>query len=325
MTPQHFIAKWQKANLSERAACQEHFLDLCALIDHPTPAQDDPHGTRFTFEAGAAKLDGKQGWADVWKRGFFAWEYKGKHANLDKAYQQLLQYRESLQNPPLLVVCDIERIVESVLSAWGRVDILVNCAGTAGPRAPLEESDWAQWREALDLNLFGPAYLCRCIIPHMKRTGRGKIINISGGGATKAIRNLSSYGASKTGLVRLTETLALELAENAIDVNAVAPGLLATKMAEDVMEIGADILGAGYSKEIERQRRGEHDAFAKATALCVFLASSESDGITGRLLSAPWDPWASLPQRREELSGSDIYTLRRIVPEDRGRKWDAGS
>ncbi|MCO5044064.1 MAG: SDR family oxidoreductase [Verrucomicrobia bacterium] len=220
---------------------------------------------------------------------------------------------------------DIEHIVESVLGAWGRVDILVNCAGTAGPRAPLEESDWAQWREALELNLFGPAYLCRCIIPHMKRAGRGKIINISGGGATKAIRNLSSYGASKTGLVRLTETLALELAENAIDVNAVAPGLLATKMADDVMEIGADILGTGYSKEIERQRRGEHDAFARATALCVFLASSESDGITGRLLSAPWDPWASLPQRREELSGSDIYTLRRIVPEDRGHKWDAGS
>ncbi|RIK35825.1 MAG: class I SAM-dependent DNA methyltransferase, partial [Chloroflexi bacterium] len=111
LTPHTFVAKWQDVTLKETAAVQEHFLDLCALIDHPTPAQDDPHGTRFTFEAGAAKLDGQQGWADVWKRGFFAWEYKGKHANLDKAYQQLLQYRESLQNPPLLVVCDIERIV----------------------------------------------------------------------------------------------------------------------------------------------------------------------------------------------------------------------
>jgi len=111
ITPQTFVAKWRDTTLKERAAAQEHFIDLCRLVSHPTPAEDDPSGTRFTFEAGADKLGGGQGWADVWKRGYFAWEYKGKHANLDKAYQQLQQYRESLQNPPLLVVCDIDTIV----------------------------------------------------------------------------------------------------------------------------------------------------------------------------------------------------------------------
>ncbi len=111
ITPQEFVHKWRGVTLKERSAAQEHFLDLCHLIGHPTPAEDDPTGQRFTFEAGADKQRGGQGWADVWKRGCFAWEYKGKHADLGKAYQQLLQYRESLLNPPLLVVSDIERIV----------------------------------------------------------------------------------------------------------------------------------------------------------------------------------------------------------------------
>jgi type II restriction/modification system DNA methylase subunit YeeA len=111
VTPHAFVAKWQQTTLKERAAVQEHFLDLCRLVNHPTPAEDDPTGERFTFEAGASKSAGGQGFADVWKRGYFAWEYKGKHANLDVAYQQLLQYRESLQNPPLLIVSDIDHIV----------------------------------------------------------------------------------------------------------------------------------------------------------------------------------------------------------------------
>ena len=111
LTPQTFVAKWRKATLKESAAANEHFLDLCRLLDHPTPADVDAEGTTFTFEYGAAKRGGGQGFADVFKRGFFGWEYKGKHANLDRAYQQLLQYRESLHNPPLLVVSDIDTIV----------------------------------------------------------------------------------------------------------------------------------------------------------------------------------------------------------------------
>jgi hypothetical protein len=110
ITPRAFVNKWRHADLKERSAAQEHFIDLCRLLEHPTPAEADPEGDRFTFEAGAKKRSGAQGWADVWKRGRFAWEYKGKHADLDKAYDQLLQYREALQNPPLLIVSDIETI-----------------------------------------------------------------------------------------------------------------------------------------------------------------------------------------------------------------------
>ncbi len=109
MTPSEFTAKWRQAELSERSASQQHFLDLCALVEHPAPADVDPTGDTFTFEKGAAKAGGGEGWADVWKKGFFAWEYKGKRKNLAAAYEQLLRYREDLENPPLLVVCDMDR------------------------------------------------------------------------------------------------------------------------------------------------------------------------------------------------------------------------
>ena len=112
MNPHQFVEKCRGAALKDRAAGQEHFIDLCRLAGHPTPAEDDPTGERFTFEAGVSKTGGGQGFADVWKKGFFAWEYKGKHGNLDKAYtDQLLKYREDLQNPPLLIVSDIDTIV----------------------------------------------------------------------------------------------------------------------------------------------------------------------------------------------------------------------
>jgi type II restriction/modification system DNA methylase subunit YeeA len=111
LSPQEFVAKWRGVTLKERSASQSHFNDLCALLGTPSPVEADPTGTWYTFEAGAPKLGGGEGFADVWKRGFFAWEYKGPHADLDKAYQQLLKYRESLENPPLLVVSDTDRIV----------------------------------------------------------------------------------------------------------------------------------------------------------------------------------------------------------------------
>jgi hypothetical protein len=122
LTPQAFIAKWKPVTLSERSAAQAHFLDLCDLLGHPKPQEVDPTGEWFTFERGVSLDKGKMGWADVWKRGFFAWEYKrkDKHKDLTDAYRQLLKYREALENPPLLVVSDI-----------GRNEIHTNFTGTA--------------------------------------------------------------------------------------------------------------------------------------------------------------------------------------------------
>ncbi|MFN0017626.1 MAG: type IIL restriction-modification enzyme MmeI [Pirellulaceae bacterium] len=109
MTPAQFIAKWQAVNLSERSACQKHFLDLCELLGQPKPAEADPAGAWYCFEKGVKITAGGDGWADVWMQGRFGWEYKGKHKDLVAAYKQLRQYREALENPPLLVVCDLDR------------------------------------------------------------------------------------------------------------------------------------------------------------------------------------------------------------------------
>ena len=110
MTPHYFIAKWRSNALKESAGSQSHFNDLCALLGVLDPASADSTGESFTFEKGASKTGGGEGWADVWKRGCFAWEYKGRHANLDKALAQLLQYVAALENPPLLIVSDMDTI-----------------------------------------------------------------------------------------------------------------------------------------------------------------------------------------------------------------------
>ncbi len=109
MTPYQFIAKWRASELKERSAAQEHFIDLCRLLDEPTPAEADPTGGHYCFERGARKDTGGDGWADVWKRHHFAWEYKGQRANLDAAFTQLRQYALALENPPLLIVSDMLR------------------------------------------------------------------------------------------------------------------------------------------------------------------------------------------------------------------------
>ena len=111
MNPQEFVATWRGNTSTEKQSYQQHFLDLCRLAGHPTPKQLDPDSKFFTFEAGAAKQGGGQGWADVWFKGHFAIEYKGPHGDLDKAYTQLLQYRESLENPPLLIISNTQSIV----------------------------------------------------------------------------------------------------------------------------------------------------------------------------------------------------------------------
>lgn len=109
MTPSNFAAKWERITITERASSQSHFLDLCEVLEVDKPLDVDPIGTFYTFERAVTKTTGGKGFADVWKRGHFAWEYKGKRKNLADAYVQLLLYRNDLENPPLLVVCDLHR------------------------------------------------------------------------------------------------------------------------------------------------------------------------------------------------------------------------
>ncbi len=116
MTPHEFIRKWKPVALTERQTAQEHFIDLCRLVNHPTPVEDDPTGERYCFEKGALKSSGNDGFADVWKKGYFAFEYKKKKKNLNEALKQLSQYAWNLESPPLNVACDTNAI--KIVTAW---------------------------------------------------------------------------------------------------------------------------------------------------------------------------------------------------------------
>ncbi|MBI5384284.1 MAG: SDR family oxidoreductase [Verrucomicrobia bacterium] len=215
----------------------------------------------------------------------------------------------------------VNDLVAFAVRELGSLHILVNNAGIYGPMGPTESVDLAEWRRAIDINLFGVLLPCRALIPHFKQAGRGKIVILSGGGATNPLPNISSYAASKAAVVRLMETLAEELRPFHVDVNAIAPGALATRLVDEVLAAGPEKVGAAFFEKNKQWKEQGATPLHLGAGLAVYLASAASDGITGKLLSAQWDPWAKLHEHRDELAKSDIYCLRRIVPEDRGKQW----
>ena len=215
---------------------------------------------------------------------------------------------------------EVNALVQFAEGALGPLNILVNNAGIYGPMGASETVDWQEWIRTIEINLYGVLLPCRALIPKFKKAGRGKIVILSGGGATGPLPFISAYAASKAAVVRLMETLAEELREYAIDINAIAPGALNTRLLDEALAAGPDKLGEAFYGRALKQRESGGVPLEKGARLAVYLASAESDGISGKLISAQWDPWETLHERREELEG-DIYTLRRIVPEDRGKSW----
>jgi NAD(P)-dependent dehydrogenase (short-subunit alcohol dehydrogenase family) len=217
---------------------------------------------------------------------------------------------------------DVERLAATACEAFPDLQILVNNAGVYGPMGPSESVDWDAWVQAMEINVFGSVLMCRALVPHFRRRRYGKIIQLSGGGATNPLPRLSAYAASKAAIVRFAESLALEVQDDEIDVNSVAPGALNTRMMAELIGAGPETVGQAFFDRMKKIADEGGTPLETGAALTVFLGSAASDGITGRLLSAVWDPWDELPRHRDELEGTDIYTLRRIVPSDRGRRWD---
>lgn len=216
---------------------------------------------------------------------------------------------------------DVKRLIETAVRELPNFNGVVNNAGVYGPKGLLEDLDVAEWWRAVEVNLLGTMLTCREALRFFRSKGYGKIVNLSGGGATAPLPRLSAYAASKAAVVRLTETLAEETAGCGIDVNAIAPGALNTRLLDEVLEAGPERVGSSFYGRAVKQKRDGGTSLDQGARLCVFLLSRHSDGITGRLISAVWDPWQELPDHKDELHGSDIYTLRRIVPEDRKRIW----
>jgi NAD(P)-dependent dehydrogenase (short-subunit alcohol dehydrogenase family) len=217
---------------------------------------------------------------------------------------------------------DVRQLFAMASNEFPELHGLVNNAGIYGPKGLVQDVDVDEWWDAVRINLLSVMLTCREAMPLFTRMGYGKIVNLSGGGATAPLPRISAYAASKAAVVRLTETLAVEAAGSRIDINSIAPGALNTRLLEEVLAAGPEKVGASfYEKAIEQKNQGGA-SLEKGSDLCVFLLSAASDGITGRLISAVWDPWAGLPERVDELRRTDVYTLRRIVPVDRGLEWD---
>jgi NAD(P)-dependent dehydrogenase (short-subunit alcohol dehydrogenase family) len=216
---------------------------------------------------------------------------------------------------------DCAAAIARALELGPPLQILVNNAGVQGPIGALDAVSWEEWVATVEVNLFGTALMCRAILPVLREQKYGKIINLSGGGATGPRPNFSAYAAAKTAVVRLTETLAEEVRADGIDVNAIAPGALNTRMLDEVLAAGPARAGATAYAQALRQRDDGGATPERAAALAAFLASDASDGITGRLFSAVWDDWPRLADHKERLARSDVFTLRRIVPADREEAW----
>lgn len=216
---------------------------------------------------------------------------------------------------------DVDQVASRALEAFPQIHILVNNAGVYGPKGRIEDVDWNEWAHAIEVNLFGSVLVARAFLPHFRKNRYGKIIQLSGGGATAPLPFISAYAASKAAIVRFAETLAEEVKEDGIDVNSLAPGALNTRLLDEVLEAGPDKVGKIFYERSLKQKTEGGAPLKRGAELSVFLASASSDGITGKLISAVWDPWEQFPDHLEELKKADIYTLRRIVPKDRGMDW----
>jgi len=245
---------------------------------------------------------------------------------LNKTYQDLLHLTQHknqvfIHQTDVSLPKQVEHLVKITLDRLGGLDILVANAGVQGTKGPLEEIDWNEWSDTIDINLKGTVLLCKEALPYLKQKKAGKILIVSGGGATKPMPFLSAYAASKAAVVRFGETLAEEVKEFGIDVNMVAPGAMNTRLLEEILQAGPEKIGKNYFQQALKQKESGGVSPETGAQLCVYLASSNSNGLSGKLISAVWDPWKDFSKYLDDLINSDIYTLRRIIPKDRGKAW----
>ncbi len=206
---------------------------------------------------------------------------------------------------------EVERSVNRTIERFQRLDILIAAAGIYGPIGTVTEVDPVAWEETMRINLFGTFYAIRAVLPSMVRQRHGKIITFSGGGGVSVRPRFSAYAASKAGVIRLMETVAAEFADAGVDINAIAPGPIATRLHDEVLR-QAERAGEVEVRKARQFAGGAGAAPGRLMGLVRFLASDASNGLTGRLISAVWDDWEALGGRIAEIRNTNLFTVRRI-------------
>ena len=235
--------------------------------------------------------------------------------DLEKALTELKKISSSDHMIYSLDVSSFEKIKEFsqwCVSSGIDIDGIVNCAGVYGPIGKTTEVNMEKFTEAIQINFLGTVYMCNVFAPLLKSKGRKKIVNFSGGGAATPFANYSAYATSKIAIVRFTENLAIELSEDEFDVNCVAPGFVITRLHDQTLAEGPNYSGVSFYESTKKQVETGGVPPEKAANLTAFLLSEQSDGISGKFISAPWDPWQSDDFQTLLKSDKDFATLRRI-------------
>lgn len=217
---------------------------------------------------------------------------------------------------------DVRSLMDFADKTFGRLDILVTAAGTYGEIGSIEQCDPEKWLTAIKINLFGTILSVKYALPLLKKSKKAKILTFAGGGEG-AMPNFTSYVASKGAVLRFTESVAKELEKYGIEINAISPGLVNSGLARDLIRAGEEKAGKDKFEETVAQTTGKSKTVSpeKAAALAVWLASENSDGLTGKNISAVWDNYKEIPKHIAEIAKSDIYNFRRVKPKDRGYDW----
>jgi 3-oxoacyl-[acyl-carrier protein] reductase len=215
---------------------------------------------------------------------------------------------------------DVERVCARAVATFGGLDAVIHAAAVLAPIGNVLDVDPAAWRANLEVNVFGTFAVVRHAARLMRGRG-GRIVAFSGGGASGPFPNYTAYACSKVAVVRFVETVAQELRGESIEINALAPGFVATRMHQETLAAGADAAGSEYLERTKGELESGGVAPEVPAAAAVFLISDRAAGITGRFVSAVYDGWQRWPEHLAELDGSDLFTLRRILPKDRGLEW----
>jgi len=201
------------------------------------------------------------------------------------------------------------------------ISTLICNAGVIGPIGRFSQVKLDSWFEAFQINLNGVVNPVRMFLPNMLQKGIGRVIHISGGGATAPLESMSSYASSKAAAVRFIETLAVEYKDSGVTFNSVAPGIMTSRLLDEMLDAGRELIGENLFQRAEFRKNSNQDSTINAIKLIKFLSSKSSQEINGKLVSAEWDNWEEWTIHASELQNSDVYTLRRITGRDRGKSW----
>jgi len=214
----------------------------------------------------------------------------------------------------------VKKLCNYAIDNFKQVHILVNNAGVYGPMGNTENVNWAEWTKCVEINFYGSVLMAIELLAHFKKNKFGKIIQLAGG--TAVMPNLTAYAASKAAIVRFIELLAVDGAPYNIYANSIAPGLLDTRMLDQVLAAGANAAGQDFYDRMHKTKTLKTGADLKyAQKLCLFLASEASNGISGKVISALWDKYEDWPKHLEKLKNSDVYTYKRITGRERNFDW----